>query len=231
MPLNHRESTYVHRSHAIPLALTLAIAVIAPAAAGEPPHRDVLRIDGIVVELERRNISHAALDALDAQAAAWERESPSDPVVRSTVGPWRVLGQRRGSVFRSAQFMGTPSGTVVTLSTRDVHAKPRPPVPPFPLPAGVEVVRTVETVDEQPSVLQVVARARCSASALRERLRTAAERDGWRSQRLTAASPDAPTSLLAWTRGPDELLVTLAGDERDARALLHVVRRASRDAR
>jgi hypothetical protein len=204
------------------IALAFVLGSLATAAHADA-YRDELRIDGVVVRLARRHVPAVPQDALAAETATWRRESPADPVVRSNAGTSAIIGQRRLGTYRTAQFSATPGGTWVTVSTRELHARPRDPVLPFALPAGVEVVRTVETVREQPSALQVVARARSSVARVRERLQVAAEREGWRAETTTDAA--AAGSVLAWRRGADEMLAIVDGHGRASTVLLHVVRR------
>jgi hypothetical protein len=206
------------------IALAFALASAAAVAHAEA-YRDELRIDGVVVRVERRHVFLDPRAALDLEAAAWQRERPGDPVLRSIAGTSAVIGQRRGGTYRAAEFTAMPGGTRVTVSTRDLSAKPRGPVLPFALPAGIDLVRTVETVREQPSVLQVVARASSSVARLREQLQVAAERDGWNAETLAAAS--ATGGVLAWRRGADEMLAIVDGHDRASSVLLHVVRRAA----
>jgi hypothetical protein len=200
-----------------------ALACATGHAADSPRQREVLLIDGVRVSFERKLLPGRAIDRLLAQAEAWERENPEEPVVRSRTADWHIVGQRNGGEFRTAQFRDTDVGVDVATAFREWGARRAPLNLPMALPRNTHVVRTIETVGEEPSVLQIVAEARVTPRALIRQLERSASTAGWR---IEPAATGAKSGVTVWRREADELMAVVATSRTGTSLLLHVVRRA-----
>lgn len=190
-----------------------------------PQHRETLRIDGVRIAFERHQMAGRAAEHQSAQAQAWARDNPDEPVVQSRTGSWRIVGQRNGGEFRTAQFMDSNDGVVATISSREWNERARKPDLPFGMPRNVQIVRTVETVEERPSVLQVVAIARANQSDLRKQLDRSAAAAGWRvDPALDGGGARADAGVRAWRREGDELMAVIGPARTGSTLLVHWVR-------
>jgi hypothetical protein len=209
------------------IGAVLAFAWNAPGAAEPPPNvfATTLRIDGVRTDVHAFESPEDPEELARGYAAAWRRERPGEPVLDSAAGAWRVVGQRDGGRYRTAQFGRLQSGrTRVVLASRELPKRPVPAESPIGLPFGSRVLRTVESTAGDRRAVQIVARVDLAPEAVTRRLRATAEGEAWRYAHATSGRAGHAS---AWERDGDELLIVVVPAAGGSSVLLHLDERTA----
>jgi hypothetical protein len=183
------------------------------------------RIDGIATQAHESRVREPVEAAVARERAAWRAERPDEPVNETAAGPWRVLGQRAGRSFRVAQFAADAAGTTrIVRSSRELGAARAAEPAELPLPPGSRVIRRLEMAQTAGPVVQVYALSAEPPPLAEVRLDAAARRAGW--DPVPASHRRYATTVRAWRRGADELLVVTTPLAAGTGLLLHLAPRA-----
>jgi hypothetical protein len=191
-----------------------------PRSAVPAPTSHAWRLDGADLHAQEFRSAEPVDVLLTQYRADWRSEQPGEPVVDSTVGAWRVLGQRVGRSFRTAQFRAEPDGATRVLLSRGRPGAPAGRTPAVPLPPAATVIRRLEIVDGSRRALQVYGVARTSRRAAEAGLESAARRAGW--DPVAASHRTTSAAVRAWQRDGFELLVVTTQSAAGTGFLLHV---------
>lgn len=203
----------------------LGFAAYAHAESGAPARFDSA-IDGVRTHVEESRAREPVEDAFARLRAEWRAEHPDSPAIESRAGETRLLGQRVGESYRVAQLTHLGGGTTrVVVSTRVLAASRPRSAADVPLAAGSRVIRRLEMAHGPQPVVQVYALALEPPRIAELRFDATARRAGWDPAPIQHRQH--ATSVRAWRRGADELLVVAMPIGRGTGFLLHLAPHAA----
>ncbi|MBV6415644.1 MAG: hypothetical protein CMLOHMNK_00157 [Steroidobacteraceae bacterium] len=202
--------------------LRLALLAVLPAGVFALGH-DRAVVDGMTIELRRYRASMPPAEVL----ARWPLEGTAGPERRSA-GDWLVVSRLQGRLQETLQARPDGAGgSEVLLSRVDLRAPLAALVPPpFTLPAGSSVLRTIGFEEAAGRATQfVISLPGRPGHALPILCARLLER-GWRPSGSRGCDGSLPTGPRWFLRGGETLAVDLRVDGARSRAVIgHVVPR------
>lgn len=191
-----------------------------PASLQLEPLGDTLRMNGTPMSIRAFRSREPAETVLREVQASWERDPGHQPVQRSSIPNWTVLNQAIGARHRSFQVRerdGQTQGFVAVSSPRETRA----PVLAVRLPAQVQAVQVIDSVDAGKASQQVMAVSKRSVDATASALGDALKAQRWGSPMLTRQGRSVRLSA---NRGDEQFDAVLSGQKHGALLMMNVVR-------
>lgn len=214
-------------------------AIVAVAVYGSIAGAQTTRPLGGSLVIDGRPVAIAEVDAVgpppavaEAVAGRWQRERPDEPVVRRETAGWLVLEQRLGTGLRTLQLRTTARGGSHGYEAHTARTARATAPPPFGLPPGLRILRTVASSDAGREAVQIVAIAKLSPMAVERGLAALAASAGWTPETPSGrASPGSASAAqaLVFRRGDEQVLAIVGrGPAPSTLVLLHTKPRSGR---
>ncbi len=192
--------------------------VPAPPGAKEMSIGEQIRVNGVAMDVYEFVAPASFADVMAFYRALWARETPPSEITSNRLGDWQVLGRQLQGWHQTVQLRPIAGGgTEGRVAVTDVSRKPSAPAaPPLPLPAGSEVVSTVESIDGSRAAVQIVAESPLSIDGTIRWLTAGASKRGWSTDPTFAAAARraGPGRAVYMTRVDQELMVTIEATAR-----------------
>lgn len=181
---------------------------------------DTLRMNGTPMSIRAFHSRQSAETLLREVQANWERDPGHEPVRRSSIPNWTVLNQAIGERHRSFQVReqdGSARGFVAVSSPKET----RDPVLAVRLPAQVQAMQVIDSVDAGKVSQQVLAVSRRSVDATAAALGDALKAQSW--DRPTVRKQGQAVRVSA-NRGGEQFDALLSGEKRGALIMMNTTR-------
>jgi hypothetical protein len=191
-----------------------------PASLQLEPLGDTLRMNGTPMSIRAFRSREPVETLLREVQAGWERDPGHQPVQRSSIPNWTVLNQTIGERHRSFQVRqqdGMTQGFVAVTSPRETRA----PVLAVRLPAQVQAVQVVDSVDTGKASQQVLAVSQRSVDATAAALGDALKAQRWGNPML---NKQGQVVRLSANRGEEQFDAVLSAQKHGALLMMNVVR-------
>jgi hypothetical protein len=181
---------------------------------------DTLRMNGTPMSIRAFRSREPVETLLREVQASWERDPGHQPVQRSRIPNWTVLNQAIGERHRSFQVReqdGVAQGFVAVTSPREARA----PVLAVRLPAQVQAVQVIDSVDAGKASQQVLAVSKRSVDATASALGEVLKAQRWDNPMLKKQGQAVRISA---NRGGEQFDAVLSGQKHGALLMMNVVR-------
>lgn len=191
-----------------------------PASLQLEPLGDSLRMNGTPMSIRAFRSRQPAEALLREVQASWERDPGHQPVRRSSIPNWTVLNQAVGERHRSFQVReqdGVTQGFVALTSPRET----REPVLAVRLPAQVQTMQVIDSVDAGKVSQQVMAVSRRSVDATAAALGEALKAQRWGSAVMRKQGQAVRISA---NRGGEQFDAVVSAEKRGALLMINTIR-------
>jgi hypothetical protein len=188
--------------------------------AAQPPLS--VRVNGLTMQVRTALVDTPAESLADAILGAWR--DAGNAGLRFESGEGRtVLGRQRGPVHETVTLLPTddPRATTVVHAANDSRQTPSTSAtPPFALPRGMRISRTIEQLDGTKPVLTFYLESELQLQETVERLRVAILEARWiLTSRVNGIEKSA---MLTAARAKQEMLVVVSNRQGRTRVTLEI---------
>jgi len=181
-----------------------------------------VRVNGLTMQVRTALVDTPAESLADAILAAWRDAGNSGLRFQSGEGR-TVLGRQRGPVHETVTLLPTddPRATTVVHAANDSRQTPSTSAtPPFALPRGMQISRTIEQMDGTKPVLTFYLESELQLQETMERLRAAILDARWiLTSRVNGIENSA---MLTAARAKQEMLVLVSNRKGSTRVTLEI---------
>jgi hypothetical protein len=173
---------------------------------------DSMVVNGRPVAIDHVTTSRLPADVLRHYRKALNADS-SGRIIENKVADDHVLARKIGDHFVTVRVRATPDGASdVWVMTTPIQPPPagRELPPHLALPAGSQILSSVETVDGGRRAYTVIATADPAVSATQDFLKRSLGGHGFTLVASDASSNDPSRRVLLFQRGGDDVMVTIA---------------------